>query len=59
MFPFEDFWTIKGEKKISHRCGGILTLLAFLIIGSITLYEILLVAQRNTITTSVETQIDF
>jgi hypothetical protein len=38
MFPFEDFWTIKGQKKVSHKCGGVLTLLAILIIGGITLF---------------------
>jgi len=59
MFPFENFWNMKGAKMVSHRCGGVLTLLAFIIIGAITALELTLVFQRGTITTAVQTEIEF
>lgn len=50
---------MKGQKTVSHSCGGVLTLLAFIIIGAITCFELYLVFDRSTITTSVQTEIDF
>lgn len=50
---------MRGEKKVNHRCGGVLTLLAFLIIGAAAVVELLKVFKKTSIITSQEVQFDF
>jgi len=44
---------------VSHKCGGVLSLVIFCVLGAITAYEVIIVAQKSTIESTSESQIEF
>lgn len=55
LFPYMDFWRIKGDSDVNHVCGGLTSIIVFLIIIAICLAKIIEVFSMATVFASETT----
>jgi hypothetical protein len=59
IFSYNNFWRVGGNVDVNFKCGGIVTIILFALMGAIAVIKFLEVIHMNVITFSSQNTISF